>query len=123
MTIVLAGMFGTINAQNKSGLSNEALSAQYKHEIDILNSQIKAIKIQLKADKQNNTLKIDLAEKQAQLKDIKARKKVIDNAIKSQKSADKAVAKAERARKKAEQHASDAQRLRDREKDNEKENK
>jgi len=115
MTIALAGMFGTINAQDVSKLSDEALSAQYKHEIDIVNSQIKAIKIQLKTDKENGALKVDLATKNTQLKELKAKKKVIDNAIKSKKASEKASKKAQQAQKKAEQRANDAQKLKEKE--------
>jgi len=112
MTMVLTGMLCTISAQTTS---NEALSAQYKHEIDILNSQIKTVKIQLKADKDNGDLKMDLATKQANLKELKAKKGIIDSAIKSKKAADKAAKKADDALRKAEQSASNAQKLKEKE--------
>ena len=112
ITVVLTGIFGTLNAQN---LSDEALSAQYKHEIDVLNSQIKTVKIQLKTDKDNGNLKVDLAAKQAQVKELKSKKSIIDSAIKSKKAADKAAKKADDARRKAEQSASNAQKLKEKE--------
>ena len=115
MTMVLAGMFNAINAQNTSNLSDVALSAQYKHEIDVLNSQIKTIKLQLKTDKENGALKVDLAQKQAKIKELKSKKSIIDNAIKSKKTAEKATKKAEDAQRKAEQLASDAQKLKEKE--------
>ena len=115
MTMVLAGMFNAINAQNTSNLSDEALSAQYKHEINVLNSQIKTLKLQLKTDKENGPLKVDLAVKQAQLKELKNKKSVIDDAIKSKNAAAKAAKKANDAQRKAEQLASDAQKLKEKE--------
>jgi hypothetical protein len=113
MTIALTGVFSVINAQDKSGLSDKALSAQYKHEINLLNSEIKTVKIKLKADKDNSELKKDLAVKQEDLKELKSKKGVIDKAIKSKAAAEKAQSKAEKAQKKAEKSASDAQRLRE----------
>jgi len=62
--IALTGVFSTINAQNKSEMSDKALSAQYKHEISVLESEVKTTKIKLKADKTNSVLQLDLAEKQ-----------------------------------------------------------
>jgi septal ring factor EnvC (AmiA/AmiB activator) len=113
MTIALTGVLGIINAQNKSGMSDKALSAQYKHEISVLESEIKTVKIKLKADKTNTNLQSDLAVKQAQLKELKSKKKVIDNAIKSKTASEKAHKKAEKAQEKAEKHAANAQKLKD----------
>lgn len=113
MMIALAGVFGTINAQNKSGLSDKALSAQYKHEIDVLSSEIKTVKVKLKADQTNTNLQSDLAVKQAQIKELKSKKDVIDKAIKSKEASVKAAKKAEKAQQKAEKHAVNAQQLRD----------
>ena len=113
MAIALTGVFGAINAQGKSGLSDKALSAQYKHEIDVLASEIKTIKIKLKTDKENTALKGDLSVKNEQLKELKSKKKVIDDAIKSKASAEKAQDKAEKAQKKAEKNAANAQKVRE----------
>ena len=115
MTIALTGVFSTINAQSKSGLSDKALSAQYKHEIDVLNSEVKTIKIKLKTDKENTDLKKELAVKQVELKELKEKKSVIDNAIKSKAAHEKAQNKAEKAQKKAEKAASDAQKVKEKE--------
>jgi len=111
MVIALTGVFSTINAQNKSGLSDKALSAQYKQEIDVLNSEIKTLKIKLKADKENTDLKKELAVKQVELKDVKEKKKIIDNAISSKAASEKANKKAEKAQEKADKHAVNAQKL------------
>ena len=115
MVIALSGVFSTINAQNRSGLSDKALSAQYKQEIDVLNSEIKTIKIKLKADKNDTDLKKELAVKQVELKDVKEKKKIIDNAISSKAASEKAQKKAEKAQEKADKNAANAQKLKERE--------
>ena len=116
MSIMLTGVFSTINAQSKSDMSDKELSAQYKHEINVLNSEIKTIKIKLKADKTNKDLQLDLVGKQSMLKEVSAKKKIIDNAIKSQQASEKAAKKADKAQLKAEKSALDAQRLKANEK-------
>lgn len=113
MTIALTGVFDTVNAQSNSGLSDKALSAQYKQEIDILTSEIKTIKVKLKADSANSDLKKELAVKEVQLKEAKANKKIIDNAIKSKAASEKAQKKAEKAQKKADNAADDAKKLKE----------
>ena len=115
MVMALTGVFSTINAQNKSGLSDKALSAQYKQEIDVLNSEIKTLKIKLKADKENTDLKKELAVKQVELKDVKEKKKIIDNAISSKAASEKANKKAEKAQEKADKHAVNAQKVKEKE--------
>ena len=110
LTMVL---FSAINAQNKSELSDKVLSAQYKHEIEVLNSEIKTLKVKLKGDKGNVALKGEISRKDTDLKEIKSKKKVIDNAIKTKKAAEKAANKAEKAANKAEKGATDAQKLRE----------
>ena len=109
MAIALTGVFNVLHAQDKSGLSDKALSAQYKYEIDVLNSEIKTAKVKLKADQNNLDLRKDFEEKQSQLKDIKAKKKVIDDAIKSKAASEKAAKKAEKASEKAEKAQLDAE--------------
>ena len=113
MAIALTGVFSTINAQSKSELSDKALSAQYKQEIDILSSEIKTLKVKLKADKANSDFKKELAVKEVELKEVKANKKIIDSAIKSKAASEKAQKKAEKAQKKAEKAANDAQRVKE----------
>lgn len=123
MAMALTGMLGVLNAQDKTVLSDKALSSQYKYEIDVLSTEIKTAKVKLKADQKNPELRADLENKEAHLKEIKAKKKVIDDAIKSKEASEKAAKKADKAAKKAdnaqhnaEQRAEDAQRLREREK-------
>ncbi len=116
MMVALTGVFGTINAQDKSGLSDKALSAQYKQQIDVLSSEIKTVKVKLKGDKTNADLQGELATKQAQLKTAKSKKDVIDKAIKSKDASEKAAKKAEKAQEKAEKHAANAQQMKDNEK-------
>ena len=113
MAIALTGVFSVINAQSKSGLSDKALSAQYKHEIEVLSSEIKTIKVKLKADNANTELKKELAVKEVELKDVKANKKIIDNAISSKAASEKAQKKAEKAQEKAEKHAANAQKVKE----------
>ena len=122
MAIALTGIFGALGAQDKTGLSNKALSAEYKYEIDLLSSEIKTAKIKLKADQKNPELRAELESKEEQLKEVKKKKKIIDDAIKSQAASQKAVTKADKAAKKAdkaqqdaEQRADDAQRLKEKE--------
>ena len=119
MAVALTGVFSVSNAQNRAGVSDKALSAEYKYEIDVLNSEIKTTKVKLKADQKNPQLRADLEGKQAKLKEVKSKKKIVDNAIKSQAASEKATKKAEKAAKKAdkaqqtaEKRAADAQGLR-----------
>jgi len=107
MTIMLSGIFSSINAQQ----SDEALSAKYKQEISILESEIKIVKIKLKTDKTNTDLQLELLNKQNEVKDLKSKKKVVDNSIKSKKAAQKADTKAKKAAQKAERAASEAEAL------------
>ena len=116
MMVVLSGISGTMVAQDKSGLSDKALSAQYKYDIELLDSEIKTTKVKLKADQQNVELRSELEKKQAQLKELKAKKKIIDNAIKSKAASEKQAKKAEKAADKAEKAQKDAQRLKESEK-------
>ena len=115
MVIALTGVFSTINAQSRSGLSDKALSAQYKQEIDILSSEIKTLKVKLKSDSGNSELKKELAVKDVELKEAKSNKKVIDNAIKSKAASEKAQKNAEKAQKKAEKAAGEAQKVKENE--------
>ena len=113
MAIALTGVFSAVNAQNKSGLSDKALSAQYKQEIDVLNAEIKTLKVKLKADKANTEYKKELAVKEVEVKEAKANKKIIDNAIKSKAASEKAQKNAEKAQKKADKAAEDAKKVKE----------
>ena len=123
VAIALTGVCGALNAQNKSTLSDKTLSAEYKQEIKVLDAEIKTLKVKLKGDPKNAELRSDLDVKQTALKDVKGKKKVIDDAIKSKaasekaaKNAEKAAKKAEKAQQKADSSASDAQKLKEKEK-------
>ena len=117
LAITLTGVF---NATHSQELSNKALSAQYKYEIDALNSNIKTTKLKLKADQNNTELRSTLNTQQVKMKELQSEKKIIDKAIKSQSASEKAVKKAEKAARQAdkaqttaEKRERDAQRLRD----------
>jgi len=109
MAIALTGVFSTINAQKD--ISDEALSAKYKHEISVLESEVKTVKLKLKVNKSDSDLQTELAKHQSEIKSLKAKKKTVDGAIKSKKAADKAKTKAEKALRKSESDASDVQQL------------
>jgi len=102
MSVALTGFWGVIGAQDKSELSDKTLSAEYKQEIKVLQSEIKTLKLKLKTDSGNSELKNELAAKTEQLDDLKAKKKVIDDAIKSKAASEKAVRKAAKAKEDAE---------------------
>jgi len=91
--------------QDQIKLSNDALSAQYKLQIEAANIELKALKAKKKAYPDNADIVRQLAEKKAEIKDLQSRKKVIDKAVK----VDKAHAKAERAQEKAEKAAERAE--------------
>ena len=111
--IALTGVFCCVSAQNRSGLSDDVLSAQYKQEINILNLEIKTLKAKLKADSSNGDLKRELSAKQIELKEVKSNKKIIDKAIKSKAASEKAQKKAEKAQEKAKKAASDAKKVKE----------
>ncbi len=115
MTVITA--LGTLNAQAVTNeqdpiISHETLSAQYGQEIKVLSSEIKTLKIKLKADKTNVQLQTEMATKKAELDEIKGKKATIDTAIKTQKSSEAAAKKAEKALLKAKQAQKDAEAVR-----------
>ena len=113
IALSLSSVFSAIRAQDVSGLSDKELSAQYKQQIAVLNSEIKTLKLKLKADKSNSELQSELNAKQATLKDVKSKKKIIDDAIKSKAASEKATKKAEKAQQDADKRAKEAQKLRE----------
>jgi len=115
LAIVFTGVCYTNHAQGKPEPSDKALSAQYKFEISVLNSEIKTLKIKSKGDQKNLELRSELVSKQEQLKEVKSKKKIIDDAIKSKAASEKATIKAEKAALKAQKHAEDAKQLKARE--------
>jgi len=116
LAVVFTGVCFTSHAQEKHETSDKALSAQYKFEISVLNAEIKALKLKSKGDQKNLELRSELVSKQEELKDVKSKKKIIDDAIKSKAASEKATIKAEKAAIKAQKHAEDAKKLREKEK-------
>jgi hypothetical protein len=112
MILMLTCSVGMVKAQDSSK-SDKELSNQYKAEIDVLNSEIKTLKLKLKADKDNATLKTEAKEKTEALKATKDKKAVIDKAIKSQKASEKAAEKAAKAQQKAEKAAKAAKEVKE----------
>jgi hypothetical protein len=105
MFIAVSGLFSSINAQ----VSDKAMSAKYKEEINIVSSEIKTLKLKLKSDADNIELKSELREKSDTLKDLKDKKAVIDKAIKSKAASERAAKKAEKAAEQAEKAKLDAE--------------
>ena len=116
LAVVFTGVCCNLNAQEKLETSDKALSAQFKFEISVLNAEIKALKLKSKGDQKNLELRSELVSKQEELKDVKSKKKIIDDAIKSKAASEKATIKAEKAAIKAQKHAEDAKKLREKEK-------
>jgi hypothetical protein len=112
MALMLTCTVSIVKAQDGSK-SDKELSNQYKSEIDILNSEIKTLKLKLKADKENVTLKSEIKDKTDAQKVIKGKKSVIDKAIKSQKASEKAADKANKAQQKAEKAAKAAKEVKE----------
>lgn len=98
-----------VNAQTDK--SNAKLSEELKHEINILNADIKALKARKKADPANESISADIEVKQEALKVAKERKSVIDNAIKASDKASKETKEAETAQKKNEKAGKAAESL------------
>jgi hypothetical protein len=123
VTVALISVSGVMKAQQRkaaTGISDRALSAQYKHRIEVLESEIKTVRLKLRVDETNVELQTDLAVKQAKVKELKSKKKVVDSAIKSRAASEKARERVRRAQEdaqeKAERHAADVQRIKDRKK-------
>jgi len=125
MVASLTGLWTLAGAQDKAELSDRTLSAEYKQEIRVVQSEIKTLRLKLKSDQSNLTLQNELTAKEAELNDLKAKKKVIDDAIKSKAASEKAIRKAEKAKEdaekaqiKAEKAAKNANELKEKEKGN-----
>jgi hypothetical protein len=93
---------GTSFAAQAQSVDNKTKSEQYGKEIKIVESEIKTLKLKLKADSGNAELKDELKSKTSELKELKSNKKVIDTAIKATKKAEKATKEAQKANKAAE---------------------
>lgn len=92
--------------------SNEQISKELGHTIDITNAEIKTLKAKIKADPTNTELITEKTKKEAELKKAKEQKKVIDTAIKAAKNSKKETEDAEKAAKKLQSTSSDADRVR-----------
>lgn len=112
-TIIAAIAFMAIPtfAFAQSDKSNEQLSKELGHQIEIISADLKAVKARLKADPANTDFIKDKAEKEAALKEAKEQKKVIDSAIKTAKISKKETEQAEKAQKKFESASKTAERL------------
>lgn len=97
-------------AQNAK--TNEELSKELGHTINITSAEIKTLKAKLKADPANAELVAEKNKKEAELKKAKDQKKILDTAIKAAKTSKKESEQAEKAQKKLEASTKDADRLR-----------
>lgn len=82
--------------------SYEQLSNQYKHEIDAINDEIKAIKKRLKLNPADQALKLEEQQKNMLIEQTKARKKAIDTYLKDEQDYKRAQEKAQQAQREAE---------------------
>lgn len=98
--------------QPSANLTNEQLSEQYKIQLDVINSEIKTLKLQAKLYKtdpvKSAEVSAGIASKKSELSDVKAKKKIIEKAIATEKAHKKAEEKALKAQKKAEAAAAKA---------------
>ena len=108
LLMAILGMPLTGNAEDDSFVRNKALSAQYKSQIKILNHEIKALKVRIKANPSDIDTQVAMEKKKEELKGIKEKKSIVDNAVKTEKAAQKAAKAAEKARIKAEKAAQKA---------------
>lgn len=99
------------NADESTMVQNKALSAQYKSQITILGHEMKALKAKIKANPTDTSLRVELETKKGELESIKEKKKIVDNAIKTDKASQKAAKAAEKAKLKAEKAAEKASKL------------
>ncbi|MDR0836447.1 MAG: hypothetical protein LBN11_07720 [Tannerella sp.] len=113
VALMLTFMVGVVKAQDGSKKNDKELSSQYKAEIDVLKSEIKTLKLKLKADGDNVGLKSDIKRKSDALNVVKDKKAVIDKAIKSKKASEKASEKAVKAQLKAEKAAKAAKEVKE----------
>lgn len=90
---------------NNATLTNVQLSEQYKLQINVVNNEIKTLKSQAKLYKadaaKSAEVAAQLAAKKAELADLKAKKRIADKAVKTEKASKKAAEKALKAQKKA----------------------
>ena len=112
LLMALLCMPAVCNADESSAMiQNKALSNQYKSQITILGHEIKALKAKIKANPSDINLNVEMEQKKAQVKDLKEKKNIVDDAIKAEKASLKATKAAEKAKVKAEKSAEKASKL------------
>lgn len=103
--VVSSVVTSNTDPQNKATLTNVQLSEQYKLQINVVNNEIKTLKSQAKLYKADAVKAAEvasqLAAKKAELADLKAKKRIADKAVKTEKASKKAAEKALKAEKKA----------------------
>jgi hypothetical protein len=115
MALVFTCTLSIVKAQDASKKSDTELSAQYKAEMNVLKSEIKTLKLKLKTDSDDVSLKAEIRQKTEELNILKDKKAVIDKAIKSKKVLEKASKKAEKAQQDAAKAAKAAQEVKEQE--------
>lgn len=107
----LAFMLVSVATFAQSNKSNEQLSTEYKNQIAVLKAEIKTLKAKQKAEPTVAAHVTDMAQKKSELETLQKKKKIIDNAIKTEKANKKAIEAAEKAKRKAEAAAKAAEDL------------
>ena len=92
----------TLKTGVNAGKSNEVLSAELEGKIEIVEGEIKTLKAKKKAEPSVVAHATNLAAKQAELKELKRQKDIVDDAIKAQKKADEEAKEAQKAANKHE---------------------
>lgn len=109
-SVVSSVVTARTDPQNTKKLSNEELSTQYKLQMDVVNSEIKTLKVQSKLYKGDANkfaeIKGAISSKKSELSELKAKKKIADKAVKAEKASEKALKASEKAEK-ASQKASE----------------
>lgn len=94
-----------------AGKSNEGVSDELGAKIDVYKAEVKALKARKKVEPNNTNITGEVARKEAELKELKRQKKVIDTAIKTEKTSKKETRQAEKAQKKHEKAAKNAEEM------------
>ena len=101
-----------VQAQEIVEVSNEQLSSDYKLKIEVLKHEIKTLKAKQKAEPSNPAHVTEMISKKSELKDLQAKNKIVDKAIKTEKAMKRANEKAEKAKAKAEKAMKEAESMR-----------
>ena len=95
-------MANSLKTGANAGKSDEVLAAELEGKIAIVEGEIKTLKAKKKAEPSVIAHASNLASKQAELKELKRQKKIIDGAIKAQKKANEEAKEAQKATSKHE---------------------